>query len=91
MRDSMDREDFSSGEYAVALVKVEPTSFGERKGDPGNEFTRRIRSDIGVDRLMRALRVTEMGPLPSGLEEVFCTSSSVYKYFGLESSKAGAL
>lgn len=44
IRESIDREDFRRGEYAVEGVLL-----GVRKGELGCELTRRMSSDIGVD------------------------------------------
>lgn len=52
MRDNTVRDAFAYGEYAVpGVAELAPPlrGAGEQNGEPGFEFTRRMRSDIGVD------------------------------------------
>ena len=55
------RDDLRYGEYAVPaaasfpMEEPEGRGAGEWKGEPGSEFTRRIRSDMGVDFVLGAM------------------------------------
>jgi len=58
MRERALRDDLRYGEYAVpaaASFPMEGRGPGEWKGELGSEFTRRIRSDMGVDFVLGAM------------------------------------